>query len=491
MAVAAGVTALEDALLKRIGKSRYDLWFFGHTRFARDGQRVVVGVPNLHFQEWLQKTFLKPLEESAREAFGRGTTVKFRIDPELFRHVREQQEQAKQEPLPKSKKGKVAVELPPEPPKKQAQRRSKKSASPTPSMFPEKPEAKSRTTVRRWHLLKEFVVGACNRVAYAAAQNVVEEPGQGANPLVIHGPVGTGKTHLLEGVFAGLRQRFPGLVVRYVTAEDFTNRFVQSSRMGKFNSFRRQFRDCDVLLLDDLHFLAAKKATVEEFLHTFDALLAAGKQLVITTDCHPRLADELPPELIDRLLGGTVWGLQPPDASTRLDILRSKAGGQGTAIPENVLKHLAARLRGNVRELEGAVRNLRHYAKVVGKPVDLPLAIEALGDLLRHAVRVVRPSDIDAAICQVLRLPGGTLQSKSRSWAVSHPRMLAIFLGRKHTAASYSELGKHFGGRNHSTAVAAEKKVRQWLSKDVAWADRGRPWKVREIIELAERVMGV
>src|SRR5262249_43277142 len=169
-------------------------------------------------------------------------------------------------------------------------------------------------SARRWHRLEEFVVGACNRVAHAAAVSVVEEPGQGANPLVLHGPVGTGKTHLLEGIYAGLRRRRPDGRVCFVTAEDFTNRFVQAMRLGKLGGFRKHFRDCDALLVDDLHFLAGKRATQEEFLHTFDALQADGRQVVVTCDCHPRLAEQFPPELTDRLLGGAVWGLTPPDA---------------------------------------------------------------------------------------------------------------------------------------------------------------------------------
>ena len=152
-----------------------------------------------------------------------------------------------------------------------------------------------------------------------------------------------------------------------------------------------------------------------------------------------------------------------------------------------MLQFLADQLRGNVRELEGALNSLRHYARVTGRPIDVPLAREALGDLLRHAVRVVQLADVDAAVCQVLRLPAGTLQSKARAWAVSHPRMLAMYLARKHTAASYGEIGQHFGGRNHSTAVAAEKKVRQWLEKDDTLSLNQRPWRVRELIELAER----
>jgi chromosomal replication initiator protein len=273
-----------------------------------------------------------------------------------------------------------------------------------------------------------------------------------------------------------------------VTAEEFTTRFVQASRLGKMSAFRRQFRECSALLLDDLHFLATKKATQEEFLHTFDALVADGRQVVVTTDCHPRLADELMPELVDRLLGGAVWALLPPDPQTRLEILRKKsASAAGATIPDAVLKSLANSLRGNVRELEGAVNSVRHYAKVTGRPADMQTAREALGDLLRHAVRVVGVADVDAAVCSVLRLASGTLQSKSRAWTVTHPRMIAVYLCRKHTAATYGEIAKHFGAKTHSTAVAAEKKVRAWLEKDASVAIGDRDWPAKELIDRVER----
>jgi chromosomal replication initiator protein len=339
---------------------------------------------------------------------------------------------------------------------------------------------------RRWKTLAEFVIGPCNRVAYASAVSVVEEPGQGANPLVIHGPVGTGKTHLLEGIYAGLRRSADARPC-YVTAEEFTTRFVQASRLGKMSAFRRQFRECSALLLDNLNFLATKRATQEEFLHTFDALVSEGRQVVVTTDCHPRLADELMPELADRLLGGAVWSLLPPDSETRLEILRKKAGAGRPAIPDGVLKYVAASLRGNARELEGAVNSVRHYAKVTGRPVDQPLVREALGDLLRHAVRVVTVQDVDNAVCSVLRLAAGTLQSKARSWAVSHPRMVAVYLCRKHTAATYGEISKHFGAKTHSTAVAAEKKVRGWLDRDEQVAIGDRDWRAKELVDRIER----
>ena len=210
--------------------------------------------------------------------------------------------------------------------------------------------------------------------------------------------------------------------------------------------------------------------------------------MVLAVDCHPRLADDFAPELTDRLLGGAVWGLTPPDADTRLNILRAKSGeAKDAPLDDEVLGFIASQLRGNVRELEGAVHSVRHYGKVTGRRVDVQLVREALADLLRHAIRVVKLPDVDGAVCSVLRLETGALQSKGRAWAVSHPRMVAMYLARKHTGASYSDIGGHFGGRNHSTAVAAEKKVRQWLQQDAELAVGERRLRVKEVVERAER----
>ncbi|HKI32615.1 MAG TPA: chromosomal replication initiator protein DnaA [Gemmataceae bacterium] len=494
------VAALEQAIVQRIGEPRFNLWFARRTKFVWDDGQLTVGVPNLHFQEWLQKTFADAIRAAAADVFGASLPVRFVIDPELFQAARQEQEEerraggvsppvADRPDLPSSPGGL----RPPLADAPAAPRKGKKPAE-GPTLFdglvaesiPQKVEPRAKPA-RRWHKLSEFVVGPCNRVAVASALSVVEEPGQTANPLVLHGPVGTGKTHLLEGIYAGLRRARAETRVLYVTAEDFTNRFVQAMRTGKLAAFRRHFRECDALLVDDLHFLAGKKATQEEFLHTFDALLADGRQVVVTCDCHPRLADEFPPELADRLLGGAVWGLTPPDEETRLAILRVKAAAGPALIADEVLRLLAVRLHGNVRELEGALHSLRHYGRVTGGAIDLPLAHEALADLLRHAVRGVRLSDVDAAVCRALTLDGGALQSKGRAWAVSHPRMLAMFLARKHTAAAYSEVGAYFGGRNHSTAVAAEKKVRRWIADDGELVLGERRLRVREVVERVER----
>ncbi len=498
---------LADAVAARVGAARFGLWFAGHARFVPLGREVVVAVRNQHSQDWLEHTFGAAVKEATIEVCGAGTVVKWVVDEELFRDSVQETGDRRQgtEKTAESGTGKgthsgtSAGSRLPTAGSRLATPGSQRDlfGDPVPA---QKPKAKrtdpnvagfdqpvmSGKAGRRWKFLNEFVVGACNRVAHASALSVVEEPGDGANPLVIHGPVGTGKTHLLEGIFAGLKRQ-PEQRPCYVTAEEFTTKFVAASQHGKMGAFRRQFRECTALLLDDLHFLASKKATQAEFLHTFDALVADGRQVVVTTDCHPRLADELMPELVDRLLGGAVWGLLPPDPETRLEILRKKATGANPMIPDAVLKTLATSLRGTVRELEGAVNSVRHFAKVTGRPVDQNVMRESLGDLLQHAVRVVTVADVDAAVCAVLRLATGTLQSKSRAWAVTHPRMIAIFLCRKHTAATYGEISRHFGAKTHSTAVAAEKKVRAWLTKDQSVAIGDRDWKAKELLDRIER----
>ena len=465
----------EAALVRRIGGMRYGMWFGPNTtRVVPAGRQLVLAVASESYQGWLEDTFGAAVREAAAEAGE--LAVRFAVDAELFNE---------DGPTPAAKPADPQPDGPKLLPKT------------TRTLFGEEPVAPpvpkaarkkvgDATNARRWKGLGEFVVGACNRVAHASALSVVDEPGDCANPLVLHGPVGTGKTHLLEGVYAGLRKKWPDLRPTFLTAEEFTTRYVQACRFDKQGQFRRQVRDCSALLLDDLQFLATKPGSQKEFIQTLDSLVAEGKQVVVTADCHPKLAEELMPELVDRLLGGAVWPLQPPDDETRLDILRKKSTG-GTPVPEAVLKYLARNLKGNVRELEGAINSVRHFSKVTARPVDQALVREAVGDLLRHTVRTVSVADIDEAVCGVLGLNKGTLQSKARSWAVSHPRMIAMFLARKHTAATYGEVAKHFGVKTHSTAVAAEKKVRAWLSKNDKLRLGDREWAVKDLVDRIER----
>lgn len=505
------VAALGQDIAQRIGQPRFTFWFEGNTKFILDEQALTVGVPNLFFQDWLQNTFGESVRAAANEILGRPVQVRFAIDPELFQKSRRSQErrdpasEACQRPGSESTAGVITD------PARRGLKIEDRASRTLNSGLAQEASISARSSIinppssassdqasiinqrssckraRRWRRLSEFAVGPCNRVAHASATSVVEDPGQWANPLVFHGPVGTGKTHLLEGIYAGLRKTHPDWQVRFVTAEDFTNRFLPAMRLGKLGAFRKAYRECDALLIDDVHFLAGKKATQEEFLHTVDVLVNEGRQLVATCDCHPKLAGELAPELIDRLMGGGIWSIAPPDLETRLAILRVKCAREEVAMPEDVLTFLAQQLRGNVRELEGAIHTLVHLRRVLNRPVDMNLAREALGDLLRHSLRIVQLADVDRAVCAALHLAAGSLQTKNRTWAVSHPRMIAMFLARKHTSAAYSEIGQHFGGRNHSTAVAAEKKTRHWLQTDGELVVADRKLRAREVIELAER----
>jgi chromosomal replication initiator protein len=311
--------------------------------------------------------------------------------------------------------------------------------------------------------LEDFVTGPGNRLAYAAAQEVAESAGSSFNPLVLYGAIGLGKTHLLEGIGHALKRRHPNLCVVRVTAEGFTNSFLEAMRTGSLSSFRTRYRNAGGLLVDDVHFLAAKRATQDEFLHTFNALTSKGALIVLAADQHPRLISRLADELVTRFLGGMVVKIEPPDLATRRAILYARAAARRVDVPEAVITYIAEHLHSSVRELEGALCTVIAQAALTGKRLDLYLAQAALQDTIRHATHLIALHDIERAICQLFQLNGEGLKSDSRARVLAYPRMIAMFLARKHTGASYSEIGRFFGDRNHSTVIAAEKKVRTWL----------------------------
>jgi chromosomal replication initiator protein len=319
---------------------------------------------------------------------------------------------------------------------------------------------------------------------------MVASLGAGFNPLVIQGGVGLGKTHLLEGIAAGLRASRPGLKVVQTTAEAFTNGFLDAMRTGTLNAFRARYRGAGALIVDDVHFLAAKRATQDEFLHTFNALAAEGVPIVLAVDQHPRQIAKLTDELVTRFLGGMVVRLDGPDPATRKSILKSKARARGMDVPDSVLAYIADNLRASVRELEGALHSLIAHATLAGKRLDLALAKTALRDTIRHTARAVGMKDVERAVVALFGVTADDLRGDGRARAVSYPRMLGMYLARKHVGASYSEIGRFFGGRNHSTVISAEKKVRGWLAEEARIHLLDGFETTSEILASLERTLG-
>jgi chromosomal replication initiator protein len=449
---------LRTAVAERLGEARYGLWFGEGVRLGIDGDALEVGVPNAFFREWIQGHFAGNLIEAAESVAGRSLRLAFRIDDEAepkVGHVID---------LPQEEERRPTVTVPIGPGAKPSSSPSPSPSSyPSPASRPTPPPERPRSSGRPPRRLDDFVTGGCNRMAHAAALELVQSSGATFNPLLIHGGVGLGKTHLLEAIGQALRARHPGLKLIQTTAESFTNSFLDAMRTGGLNAFRARFRGAEALIVDDVHFLAAKRATQDEFLHTFNALIAAGVPIVMAADQHPRKIARLTDELATRFLGGMVVKLDAPDLATRRAILKAKAKARGVDVPDAVLGYVAEHLRASVRELEGALHSLIAHALLAGKRLDLALAKTALRDTIRHTAQAVALRDVERAVCQLFEIDAEALKSESRIRALTFPRMLAMYLARKHIGVAYSEIGRFFGGRNHSTVISAEKKVLSWL----------------------------
>jgi chromosomal replication initiator protein len=464
---------LRAAVAERIGDAKFGLWFGEGVRLGVDGDSLFVGVPNGFFREWIQSHYSENLLDAARAVLGRPLRLDFRIDAEA-------------EPKPKD-----VIEVTPGGGRKTGPLVTipTKPSPSNPTQQPER-ERPTRNQARPPKRLEEFVVGQCNRLAHAAAVEMSHSSGSAFNPLVVHGAVGLGKTHLLEGIGASLRLRHPGINVAHVTAESFTNGFLDSMRAGSLASFRGKYRKAGALIVDDVHFLAGTRATQNEFLHTFNALISAGAPIIVSCDQHPRLINKLMDELVTRFLGGMVVRLDPPDLDTRCALLKAKAAARRVDVPDPVIWYVAEHLRASVRELEGALHSLLAHATLTGKRLDLNLAKSALRDMIRHTAQAVALKDVERAICGLFGIDPEALRSDGRARSLAHPRMLAMYLARKHTGAAYSEIGRFFGGRNHSTVIAAEKKVAGWLQEEQRHGLLAGFESVADVLATLERQLG-
>jgi chromosomal replication initiator protein len=520
------VSALRAHLADRVGKDRYEVWFGASTQLCvRDGT-LTVGVPNRFYQDWLRNNFRKDIEAACIETLGQSLPLEFRIDASLAT-------QGKTEAVPSSPlDGRAAMSEEQAADELGAERlatdgalvsgaswdgdsrqatavvegaavgtlaRSATARSGVPTGTARGPGMSagrlalpgvSSSVVgaprrRRFANLGSFVLGTSNRLAFTTAQMALARPGS-VSPLLVYGPHGVGKTHLLEGIWSAFRRAHRQAGAIYLSAEQFTSYFLEALRGAGLPSFRRKYRDVELFILDDIQFFAGKRATLVELLHTVDTLGAAGKQLVFAADRSPAALKSLGPELAARLAGAMACRIEPPEYATRLAIVAQLATEWEIAIPPEVQAYVASHLTSQARELAGALRRLEATSLALGKPITLALAEEALGDLIHTSGRAVRLGDIEKAICDVFHLEPDSLQSDRKVKTVSHPRMLAMWLARKHTRVALSEIGHFFGRRSHSTVISAQKKVELWMAAGAPLDVDGRRCNVEDAIRRVE-----
>ncbi|MFE9422432.1 chromosomal replication initiator protein DnaA [Kitasatospora sp. NPDC006697] len=319
------------------------------------------------------------------------------------------------------------------------------------------------------YLFDTFVIGASNRFAHAAAVAVAEAPAKAYNPLFIYGESGLGKTHLLHAIGHYSRSLFPGTRVRYVSSEEFTNEFINSIRDGKADAFRKRYRDMDILLVDDIQFLASKESTQEEFFHTFNSLHNANKQIVLSSDRPPRLLTTLEDRLRNRFEWGLITDVTPPELETRIAILRKKAIQERLNAPADVLEFIASRITRNIRELEGALIRVTAFANLNRSPVDLELAGIVLKDLIPGGDEDAGPEITAQVIMQQTAAYFGLtvedLCGSSRSRVLATARQIAMYLCRELTDLSLPKIGAQFGGRDHTTVMHADRKIRSLMAE--------------------------
>ncbi|UCH83901.1 MAG: chromosomal replication initiator protein DnaA [Candidatus Latescibacterota bacterium] len=318
------------------------------------------------------------------------------------------------------------------------------------------------------YVFDEFVQGSNSRMAYAACRAVAENLGHAYNPLFIYGGVGLGKTHLMQAIGHDLLDTQNGIKIHYSSAEIFMNELITAIRQGKSHEFREKYRNVDVLLIDDIQFLAGKESTQEEFFHTFNSLHGSSKQIVVTSDRPPKEIPTLEERLISRFEWGLITDIQPPDFETRVAILKKKVEKEKQHIPDDVLAFIADNVKSNIRELEGSLVKLLVHASVYGEQISLETSQEVLKDLIKQTPKKTSIAIIQKVVAQHFRVPVEAMKSKVRTHSYAYPRQIAIYLARELTNCSLTQIGQRFGGRDHTTVIHACQKIKEKQVDDVS-----------------------
>ncbi len=318
------------------------------------------------------------------------------------------------------------------------------------------------------YTFENFVVGPSNRFTHAACLSIAESPAKAYNPLFIYGRTGLGKTHLMQAICHRIKEQNPSSRFYYTPSEKFTNDLISAIQHRATQSFRDKFRHVDVLLIDDIHFIANKEATQEEFFHTFNALYDNHKQIIISSDRPPKEIQKLEERLVTRFSWGLVTDIQPPDLETRVAILKKKIENEGVPIPDDAIHFIAETIKTNIRELEGALVRVIAYSLLEEKKITGDMVKYVLKDLLQEAARQISIEDIQKAVAEFYKLQVADLKTKKRIKNIVLPRQVAMFLVRELTSFSLPEIGQAFGGKDHTTVLHAVKKIKKDTEKDLA-----------------------
>ncbi|HLF91938.1 MAG TPA: chromosomal replication initiator protein DnaA [Planctomycetota bacterium] len=421
------LTFLESKLEAKV----YDTWCRQLT-FETVGENAVrVPTANPFYRDWLEKLLRKPLEDAFQSLFGRCPEIVFQV----------------------SDSAPVAFSTP---------------MAPAPVALPASPPPEPEFVFNPAYTFENFIEGPSNRMAYAAAVAVSENPATLYNPLFIHGGVGLGKTHLLQAICHSILKRTPSAKVLYLSCEDFVNGYIYALQKRELEAFRTRYRNANVLVVDDIHFLADKEGSQEEFFHTFNALHLAGRQMILSSDQPAQDIRALKQHLLSRFRSGFETKIMTPTYETRLAILRRKADVRWKDIPQDVLGYIAQVVETNIRELDGALTRVMGYAALSKRPPDLELAKEVLRDSEAAPVSPLSISEIQGVVARYFNKKVSELQSRRSTRSTSHARQVCIYLCRKLTASSLEELGSHFGNKDHTTMLYSIRKIEKSLTRNAS-----------------------
>lgn len=414
---------------ERIGKQNYETWFKPVAFVSRNKNQIFLNVPNRFFRDWLTEHYLRQIQEILSAIDKHDVKVVFEINEKSV------DETNSEKTVKRDERDRERLQ-------------------------------KSITNLVPKYTFQNFVVGASNQFAHAACVAVANQPGDHYNPLFIYGGVGLGKTHLVNAIGHQAASQRSGLKIVYLSSESFMNELIGSLRRDKMDEFKKKFRNVDVLILDDVQFIAGKERTQEEFFHTFNSLYESHKQIVITSDKFPKEIPGIEDRLRNRFEWGLIADIQPPDMETRVAILQKKAENEGVPLPHDVAFFLASNIDSNVRELEGSLTRLGAFSSLTKATITVELAKDVLHNTLKNAQREITVENIQKTICEYFNVKIGDLKAKRRTQNIALPRQVAMYLCRKYTESSFPTIGDKFGGRDHSTVIHASKTIERKIKED-------------------------